>query len=335
MKHQALALLLATVAITGCVGNPSPSGEPKQPPKVDIEAAEKISVGIIEIFCPDVADPLPIVRSCVTSPFLRTGKAPNAKEIKDCVLRAAGCIVAPPPTPEPPRPSVTAASTPSATPTMAPTASAPAVTASPIPTKSGWKVRLLFVNGFGGCNPYPCDPRTPACAAIVDDHGNPRYPVRMQCSGDRTAWYVLPNFEVVEKGAGCYDEPNGPCRPSCTWPACPGECSKCLNLDSPGTPCGHAPSCDDHISCRRNFVGCGCPELGEEACQKWDAFTPHPGSKLTVTGITCTDDGGFAFKCEGAPGTPYTICTEPWPNARTIDGRPIPGGEKHCASGIF
>jgi hypothetical protein len=314
MLTRVLGLLLAALALTACgAGNAPPVTIPK--PVIDAAA-------------------------CAACSFIQ-----DAGTRAEC--QAMACPSTPTPEPRPrPQETATVASTATATPNIPPAPTeAPTVAATPVPrsTPNGpsWTTRLLWHNGFGACNPYPCDPTTAACAAIVDLDGNGvshrRYPVRSDCAGDRTAWFVMPGFDIVAQGEGCYSEERmQPCRPSCTGPACAAECQKCLHEDAL-SPCGHAPSCDDHVSCYRNFIGCGCNVLGTDKCTHWDADSPQPGSILRVTGagMSCTDVDGYAFKCFGPPGTQYSICTEPYPGAKTADGRSIPGGQKLCASGWF
>lgn len=310
MKHRALAFLLAAVAITGCAGNPSPSGDPKPP--IDIHVVEQAAVFVVQSICPGADDPLRIVRECVTTPFLQMGKAPTAKEIKTCILRAAGCIVAPPPTPTtstpvPPSPSAPPASTPTSIPTVAPS-----------PTSARWTTRLVAVNGFGGANPYPCDPRTPACAAVKRGDGAQAYPIRNTAKGDRTGLYDMPGYDVIPKGTGCDSRP----RPD-----------ECRAKDSPGMPCAGSAACDgDHLTCPRTNYGCNGVE--HESRDGWClSVTPtFPGS------VSCDNGDGFGFSCSGVPGSEYEICAFVCgPVIDVATGKPmaVKGDAKACKKGFF
>jgi hypothetical protein len=197
------------------------------------------------------------------------------------------------------------------TPTVAPTSTVTA-TPSPSPTEASqatptltWEVRQKFVNGFHGCNP-----RASEAEALASP--------RTTCSGDRTALFEMPGFDLVPKGTGCQE-----------LAGTGFDVAACLRNDSPGTPCGGAPACDqDHLGCPRTWVGC--------QGQEWDTAKPSPGSHLLWKGgVSCRDINGFAFVCTGTPGAVYEICSEPWPNATTVDGRRVIGGRIHCRAGYF
>lgn len=232
-----------------------------------------------------------------------------------CLSKCDAILPAPTSSPTGPVPE-----TPTALATVSPTATeppnvTPTATSTAVPA---FQTRLRYINGFGGCNPYPCDPTTPACAAQKNGSGQTLYPVRSSCAGDRTAFYEMVGYDVVPKGTGCERYTDTGLR------------NKCLNNDSPYTPCNGSPACDvDHLGCPRVAVSCGG--------LSWDAATPSKGSQLYVLGPSCSDGAnpGFAIACSAAPGTPFTICTIPWPNAKTGDGRPIIGGQQFCKQGFF
>lgn len=179
-------------------------------------------------------------------------------------------------------------------PTAEPT-SAPTATPTPVPAAEWWSgFALRYFNGFAGCNP---------------EAG----PGRTRCHGDTTPWYTMPGYGLVPKGEGCEALAN---------PAA------CRANDTPGTPCGGAPSCDmDHMLCRRVAVGCGGREVGDPR-----------GPLITWSGIDCAVQGnGYSFDCTGEPGAVYWIRSDPRPDVHDADGRPIPvqGSGSSLRAGMF
>jgi hypothetical protein len=217
-----------------------------------------------------------------------------------CCVTVGGqrvCAVAPTNAPLP----TTTAPPPTPSPTEAPTATA-APTPTMTPTPSAWVTRLTLVNGFAGCNP---------------DGG----PGRASCHGDRTFWFAMPGFDVLARDVNCTI--------SCARRPGDTNCiASCNRNDSPGTPCGGAPACDqDHLACERVRIGCNG--------RTWD--DPR-GSVLKATGgIECMDIDGYGFDCTGTPGASYMLCARPYADAHTADGVPIPvqGTGEHCTSGVF
>lgn len=222
-------------------------------------------------------------------------KLPTTEEKNLCLLACTA-----------PRPTPTHGTTPMVEVPATPTATVtPTVGPSPTPT---WTVTIKLVNGFGHCNPR---------ATKEEALASPRN----RCDGDRTYLYVMPGFDIIPKGTGCAE----------LWGANPDPSlfNRCMNNDSPGTPCNGAAACDhDHLGCPRTNYGCNGRELGDPR-----------GSILNVTGgVTCVEhDNHYGMTCRGEPGAHYMICARPFPDAHDEQGNPLPvkGTGENCKAGFF
>lgn len=133
----------------------------------------------------------------------------------------------------------------------------------------------------------------------------------------------MPGFDVLARDVNC----------AISCARRPGD-TNCINScnrnDSPGTPCGGAPACDDdHMACERVRIGCNG--------HSWD--DPR-GSILKATGdgFTCTEaEDGYGFNCTGTPNSSYMLCARPYADPHTADGTPIlvQGTGEWCTSGVF
>ncbi len=251
-----------------------------------------------------VPAPMTPCRECVN--------LPTTAEVTTCLL----ACTAPRATPTLTSPSATATS--EATSTAAPVSSP-----TPTPTSAPrWVTTIRLVNGFGNCSPHPCNPLD--TTTIIRDGKTCvqlGYAGRTRCDGDRTYLYTMPDFDLVPKGEGCWE----------LWGHNPDASlyNRCMNNDSPGTPCNGAAACDrDHLDCPRTAYGCNGRELGDPR-----------GSILNVTGgVTCIEhDNHYGMTCRGEPGAHYMICARPFPDAHDEQGNPLPikGTGENCKSGWF